>query len=127
MQRYVIVDPADQRLGTCGIGRLPTGAPEIFYALLPTARGRGAATEATRHLPRGRSPTAMSWLPWKPLRAMVRASERVARRAAFAPTERYRGEHRGEPVWVTRWLKHATGVRAPVEICAPAAEGSIAE
>ena len=50
VQRYVILDLTGQRLGTCGIGRLPSEAPEVFYALLPTARGRGAATEATRLL-----------------------------------------------------------------------------
>ncbi len=61
VQRYVILDKTGQRLGTCGIGSLPTEAPEVFYALLPTARGRGAATEATRLLATRMSTAASRW------------------------------------------------------------------
>lgn len=49
-QRYVILDQAGYALGTCGLGKLGTEAPEVFYALLPTGRGRGAATEAAKLL-----------------------------------------------------------------------------
>ena len=49
VQRYVIWD-GTVALGTCGLGRLDEPTPDAFYALLPFARGRGAATHTLRGL-----------------------------------------------------------------------------
>lgn len=107
VQRYVILDLTGQRLGTCGIGRLPTKTPEVFYALLPTTRGRGAATEATRLLATWALAHGYPQVALETVEGNV-ASERVAHRAGFTRTDRREDEHRGERVMVTRWLKHPT-------------------
>lgn len=107
-KRYVIVDQAGDALGTCGIGKLRTDVPEIFYALLPTARGRGAATEATKLLATWALAHDYSKVALETVEGNT-ASERVARRAGFSPVDRYEGEHLGEQVMLTRWLNLATG------------------
>lgn len=108
IQRYVILDQAGHALGTCGIGKLRTDVPEIFYALLPTARGRGAATEATALLSTWALAHGYSKVALETVEGNT-ASEHVARRAGFAPVDRYEDEHRGEQVLLTRWLNRATG------------------
>lgn len=108
VKRYVILDQAGHALGTCGIGKLRTAVPEIFYALVPTARGRGAATEATKLLATWALAHDCSKVALETVEGNT-ASERVARRAGFAPVDRYEDEHRGEQVMLTRWLDRATG------------------
>ncbi len=70
--------------GTCGLGRLQEEAPEVFYALTPWGRGRGAATWAVLAL--------VGWAvdhgrPRVRLRIIDGnvASEKVAARAGFSP------------------------------------------
>lgn len=108
MKRYVILDQAGHALGTCGIASLRTDVPEIFYALLPTARGRGAATEATKLLATWALTHGFSQVALETVEDNT-ASERVARRAGFASVDRYEDEHRGEQVMLTRWLNRAAG------------------
>lgn len=78
--RYV-VELDSQPLGTAGI-KNADDAPEIFYALLPSGRGQGAATAAATVLSGwaldAGAPYAALWTL-----AGNTASERVARRAGF--------------------------------------------
>ena len=104
-QRYVVLAADGQPLGTCGLGALGTEAAEIFYALLPRARGRGAATEATRLL--------ADWVLSSGYRYAVvvtvegnDASEAVAARAGFTVADDHEGEHRGRPVTLRRWVRY---------------------
>lgn len=111
VQRYVVFDGAGRGLGTCGLGMLRTDAPEIFYALLPSGRGVGAATEAARLL------CECAFALGYPEVALITvdgnaASERVAHRAGFAPGRRYQDDHRGEPAVLTRWVKATPGKAA---------------
>jgi RimJ/RimL family protein N-acetyltransferase len=66
----------------------------VAYALLPAERGRGIASDAVRAL--------VAWLSVDEVTASIspanEASERVARAAGFAPTERWAGDER---VWAT--------------------------
>lgn len=107
-KRYVILDQAGHALGTCGIGELQTAVPAVFYALLPSARGRGAATEATKLLTDWALAHDYSKVALDTVEGNI-ASERVARRAGFTPADRHQGEHRGEQVVLTRWLSSPTG------------------
>ena len=103
VQRYVIWDGA-VALGTCGLGRLDQPTPDAFYALLPFARGRGAATHALRAL---FGWVALSGRPGLELTTVTgnTASEAVARRAGFHVHRRHPGEHRGEPTVLHTWLR----------------------
>jgi RimJ/RimL family protein N-acetyltransferase len=72
-------------------------AASLAWALLPAERGRGAASDAMRTM----SAWLRATLDVEELTAAIdpenTASERVARAAGFAPTDRFR---RGERVWV---------------------------
>ncbi len=78
--RYVLEVQGDA-VGTVGI-KNTADAPEIFYALLPSGRGRGTATSAVLALAcwalSAGAPYAALWT-----QAGNRASERVAERAGF--------------------------------------------
>lgn len=105
--RYTISDATDEVLGTAGIG-LADGIPEVFYALLPAARGRGAATEAVRVL------TAWAHgLGYRRVRLLTLpgndASESVARRAGFHRAGVETGEQQGMPVEFRIWVHRAGG------------------
>lgn len=102
-RRYAIVAADGRGVGTCGLA-FGGEDPEVSYALLSLERGRGAATEATRLL--------SEWVLGQAFpRVVLRtdegntASEAVARRAGFAPTETYEETNRGARVIVTRWTK----------------------
>lgn len=103
VQRYVIWD-GTVALGTCGLGRLDQPTPDAFYALLPFARGRGAATHALRGL---FGWVAMSGRPGLELTTVTgnAASEAVARRAGFHAHHKRQGEHRGEVTVLRTWLR----------------------
>jgi RimJ/RimL family protein N-acetyltransferase len=107
--RFVIRDERAVALGSCGIGGLDEETPEVFYALLSRGRGRGAATLATQAL--------AGWALNARYRSMSLetevgnvASEGVARRCGFSAVEVFRGEHKGRPTELTRWL-----ARSPTE------------
>jgi RimJ/RimL family protein N-acetyltransferase len=104
-RRFVILDEHGNSLGTCGIGRLQEQTPEVFYALLPRGRGRGAATRAVTSLVQwafasGRRSVALVTINGN------QPSEGVAQRAAFHPAEQFEDDHRGKRVSLTRWLRH---------------------
>lgn len=106
VRRYSIRDTDDEPWGTCGLGRLDTEVPEVFYALLPGGRGRGAATEAARLL------TEWTLGSGRPAVALLtiegnQASERVARRIGFELVDEQEGDLRGRPVTMRRWVRSA--------------------
>ena len=103
VQRYVIWD-GTLALGPCGLGRLDQTMPDAFYALLPFARGRGAATHALRGL---FGWVAMSGRPGLELTTVTgnTASEGVTRRAGFHVHHQHQGEHRGELTNLRTWLR----------------------
>ena len=104
-QRYVVLGPDGEPLGTCGLGALGTEAAEIFYALLPRARGRGAATEATRLLSDWVLSAGYRFVVVVTVEGNV-ASEAVADRAGFTVADDHEGEHRGRPVTLRRWVRY---------------------
>ena len=106
-QRYAIT-AGDARLGMAGIAALDAEVPEVVYALLPAARGRGVATEAATCL--------SGWLldHGRPVVALITvegnvASERVAARAGFILSETFRADHRGRDVLLRRWTRIRAG------------------
>jgi len=103
--RYAIRDADGVPLGTWGIARLDTDAPEVFYAVLPAARRRGAATAAARLL----SDWVLGRFPTATLLTIVGnvASEAVARRAGFTVAEHVEDDHRGRRVTFRRWVRSA--------------------
>lgn len=112
VQRYVVWD-GDVRLGTCGLGRLDQPTPDAFYALLPVARGRGAATTALQSLVQW---VESSGRPALELTTVIgnAASEAVARRAGFHLHHTQRGEHRGETTVLHTWLRIVDDVTTPI-------------
>ena len=93
VRRFVVLD-ATTPLGTCGIGRLTNPVPDVFYALLPAARGRGAATLAVQAMcsllaDEGRTEVALETIVGNV------SSERVAERAGFVRAGQKPGEQRG--------------------------------
>jgi len=102
VRRYAIVDRMDDPVGTCGIGSLEGDCPEIFYAVLPQARSRGIATDATRLLAEWALTNGYAMVSLETLDGNE-ASARVASKAGFVPVERFQSDHRGEMVWLTRW------------------------
>jgi RimJ/RimL family protein N-acetyltransferase len=99
VRRYAIV-LSGQTVGLAGIA--VSDDPEIFYALLPAGRGRGAATAATRAL--------AEWALEAGARRVVlltipgnKASEAVARRAGFAEAGTEIRPHSGMPTEMTVW------------------------
>jgi RimJ/RimL family protein N-acetyltransferase len=111
LQRYVIWDGAVP-LGTCGLGRLDQPTPDAFYALLPSARGRGAATHALRGLFRWIESSGRPGLELTTVTGNA-ASEAVARRAGFQLHQTQRGEHRGETTVLRTWLRTVDGAIVP--------------
>ena len=89
------------RLGGTGLGWVQAtvshGLAVIAYAILPSERGRGVATEAVRAVTR--------WLYEQPGLTAVEAaidpenpaSQSVAAKAGFSPTDRFRA---GEVIWL---------------------------
>ncbi|MCQ1987175.1 GNAT family N-acetyltransferase [Arthrobacter sp. zg-Y844] len=91
-------------LGTAGISSTVDGTPELMYALLPSGRGRGAATAATR----GLSDWALaSGIPKVALRTIYgnSLSEAVARRAGFHPVRTEQQRQRGALVKMYYWTR----------------------
>ena len=106
LRRYAILGADGVALGTCGVGALATDDPELFYVVLPEARGRGAASEAARLL--------SDWVLEHGYRQVVLVtvegnapSEAVARRAGFTVADHHEGDHRGRSVTLTRWVRRA--------------------
>lgn len=81
-QRYVIRE-GPEPVGTAGVGATLDGAAELFYALLPEARGRGAASAAVRALRRWAREAGIQRVQATTLIGNT-SSERVLRAAGFS-------------------------------------------
>ena len=99
--RYLITD-GQTNLGVAGVFADPGEVPEIYYALLRTGRGRGAASLATRAL--------TDWLLDNGSRVVTlvifegnTASEAVALRTGYSFQRRATANHQGEPTETTVW------------------------
>ncbi|MFD7906077.1 GNAT family N-acetyltransferase [Kitasatospora sp. NPDC059747] len=97
-----------QSVGTAGI-IVTREHPEVFYALLPEARGRGAATAAVRAL--------SDWALDAGADQVViwtgegnAASEAVARRAGFLFAGTEVDLDHGEPETLLKWVRRGGGV-----------------
>jgi RimJ/RimL family protein N-acetyltransferase len=98
-----VVEHGGAPVGTVGL-ELRTEVPSVYYAFLPSGRGRGLATEAVRALAgwvldRGAESVRASTLLGNV------ASERVLERAGF---RRDGTESRPDGVDVTRWVRQPT-------------------
>ncbi len=96
--------------GTAGLTARLRGVPEVFYALLPTARGRGTATAAVVALTgwahrAGHDLVLLLTLPGN------EASEAVAGRAGFVPAG---PETAPDGVVLHRW-EHRAGEQPEVQ------------
>lgn len=102
-RRYVITE-AGRPLGTAGLAIRPNGETEVFYALLPQARGRGAATLAATALTEwalehGKDRVVLITIPGN------HASEAVAGRAGFRPDGHETRSRHGTEAMLLRWLR----------------------
>lgn len=79
-----------------------TQHPEVFYAVVAQARGKGAATDAARALANWALDVGYDTVALVTVAGNV-ASERVARNAGFLPAAQFEDEHRGETATLTRW------------------------
>lgn len=104
VQRYVVRDADGAVLGWCGLGALREPEPEVFYALLPRGRGRGAATASVLALVGCAGELGYPSVALMTIDGNV-ASERVAQRAGFTRGEEVAGEQHGRPVVLRRWTR----------------------
>ena len=103
--RYAVLDHDGIAIGTAGIACSETGSDaEVFYALLPHGRHRGAATAAARALTDmgasiGMQRVLLITIPGNS------ASEAVARRAGFVPEGEETRDQHGAPTRMLRWSR----------------------
>ena len=100
--RYVVRDPAGDVAGNAGIAMNGQQTPEVFYALLPAARGRGLATAATVLLTSWALDAGHDVVALKTVLGNV-ASEAVARRSGFSRVAVETATIRGVEVQLLRW------------------------
>lgn len=101
--RYVVILDGGT-LGTAGMGVSDSQEPEIFYVLLPEARGRGVATLAARVLSDWLFSHGFDKVALETVSGNT-PSERVAERAGFIHVSTHQGEHRGRTVQLKRWIR----------------------
>jgi RimJ/RimL family protein N-acetyltransferase len=105
--RYAVLDHDGIAIGIAGIACSETSSreAEVFYALLPHGRHRGAATAAARAL----SDWALSIGIERVLLVTIlanNASKAVARRAGFALEGEETRDLRGAPTLMLRWSRY---------------------
>ncbi len=103
---YAVLDPDNAAIGTAGIASNEGDAndAEVFYALLPEGRHRGAATAVTIALSEWAFSTGVERVLLLTISGNT-ASEAVARRAAFLPDGEEIRDHRGSPTSMRRWAR----------------------
>jgi RimJ/RimL family protein N-acetyltransferase len=104
--RYAVVDTDGIPIGTAGIAcndEDPTEA-EVFYALLPHGRHRGAATAAARALSEWALSTGIERVLLITIPGNA-ASEAVANRASFRPRGEEVRDQRGALTRMLRWVR----------------------
>lgn len=105
---YAVVDADSAAIGTAGIASSEGdfNDAEVFYALLPEGRHRGAATAATIALSEWAFSTGVDRVLLLTIPGNT-ASEAVARRAAFSPDGEEIRDHRGSPTSMRCWARTA--------------------
>lgn len=103
---YAVLATDDAAIGTAGIASSEgdPAAAEVFYALLPQGRHRGAATAAALAL----SEWAFSVGVERVLLLTITgntSSEAVATRAKFVPDGEEIRDHQGSPTRMQRWAR----------------------
>jgi len=109
--RYAVLDPAHAAVGTAGIASNendPTEA-EVFYALLPHGRHRGAATASARALCEWALSVGIEHVLLLTIPGNT-ASEAVAGRAGFLLDGEETRDHRGTPTRLLRWSRTASSL-----------------
>jgi len=103
--RYaVVLGPDEEVVGSVGT-TIPDGVPEVFYALLPTGRGRGLATRAVVALAGWALEAGHDEVRLYTLEGNA-ASEAVAVRAGFGAQETATSAGRGGVLeTMTRWVR----------------------
>ncbi|HET8795587.1 MAG TPA: GNAT family N-acetyltransferase [Arthrobacter sp.] len=101
--RYAVILDGG-RLGTAGMGLSDSPEPEIFYVLLPEARGRGVATLAAHVLCDWLFSHGFDKVALETVSGNI-PSEQVAERAGFVHVSSHQGEHRGRTVQLKRWVR----------------------
>ncbi len=104
--QYAVLDVDHRAIGTAGVASSDgdPAAAEVFYALLPQGRHRGAATAAALAL----SEWAFSVGVERVLLLTITgntASEAVAVRAEFEPDGEEIRDHQGSPTRMQRWAR----------------------
>lgn len=103
--RYAVVDPDDSTIGTAGIAcnEEDSTEAEVFYALLPHGRHRGAATAAARALTEWALSTGVDRVLLFTIPGNA-ASEAVASRAGFTLDGDEVRDQRGSLTRMRRWV-----------------------
>lgn len=108
--RYAVLDPDHGAIGTAGIASDDdSNDAEVFYALLPHGRHRGAATAAARALTEWALSTGVNRVLLLTIPGNA-ASEAVARRAGFARDGEETRDQRGTPTRMLRWIRTAASL-----------------
>jgi RimJ/RimL family protein N-acetyltransferase len=105
--RYAILDHDSVAVGTAGIAcdQTSSSEAEVFYALLPHGRHRGAATAAARALSDWALNTGIERVLLMTIPGNG-ASEAVARRAGFVLDGEETRDQRGAPTLMLRWSRY---------------------
>lgn len=105
---YAVVDSDHAAIGTAGIASSDgdPAAAEVFYALLPHGRHRGAATAATLALSEWAFSVGVERVQLLTMTGNT-ASEAVATRAGFVPDGEEIRDHQGTPTRMRRWARSA--------------------
>jgi RimJ/RimL family protein N-acetyltransferase len=100
--RYIVRDPTGLVVGNAGIAMNRQHDPEVFYSLLPSGRGRGLATAATRQFTDWALTVGHELVVLKTIFGNT-ASEAVAQRAGFTPASVEIDVIQGLEVQLRRW------------------------
>jgi RimJ/RimL family protein N-acetyltransferase len=105
---YAVLDADHSTIGTAGIASIEgdPAAVEVFYALLPQGRHRGAATAATLALSEWAFSVGVDGVLLLTITGNT-ASEAVATRAGFVPAGAEIRDHHGSPTRMRRWARSA--------------------
>lgn len=114
--RYAVLDADEAAVGTAGIACDEMGSTEaeVFYALLPHGRHRGAATAAARALTAWALSTGVERVLLMTIPGNS-ASEAVARRAGFRLDGEEIRDQRGSPARMLRWVRTTPLARTPAD------------
>jgi RimJ/RimL family protein N-acetyltransferase len=103
---YAVLDADDVAIGTAGIASREDdpAAAEVFYALLPQGRHRGAATAAALVLSEWAFSVGVDRVLLFTITGNT-ASQAVATRAGFVYDGEEVNDHQGSPTHMQRWIR----------------------